>query len=43
MSHLDRFLVTEDWEYHFSGMVQLIVPSHVSDHMARALDELMTD
>ena len=38
MSRLDRFLVFEDWESHFSGVVQCTLPRPVSDHFLILLD-----
>lgn len=38
MSRLDRFLVFEDWEGHFSGVVQSILPRPVSSHCPILLD-----
>ncbi|RVX17218.1 LINE-1 retrotransposable element ORF2 protein [Vitis vinifera] len=32
MSRIDRFLVTEDWEGYFNGVVQSTLPRPVSDH-----------
>ena len=31
-SRLDRFLVLKEWEDHFSGVVQCVLPNPVSDH-----------
>ena len=39
MSRLDRFLVSEDWESRFSGVVQSTLPRPVSDHYPILLDE----
>ncbi|RVW93853.1 Zinc finger CCCH domain-containing protein 37 [Vitis vinifera] len=39
MSRLDRFLVSEDWEGHFNGVVQCTLPRPVSDHFPILLDE----
>ena len=38
MSRLDRFLVLEDWEGHFNGVVQCTLPRPVSDHFPILLD-----
>ena len=38
MSKLDRFLVSEDWEGHFKGVVQSTLPRPVSDHFPILLD-----
>ena len=38
MSRLDQFLVTEDWESHFNGVVQCIPPRLVSDHFLILFD-----
>ncbi|RVX23146.1 hypothetical protein CK203_000906 [Vitis vinifera] len=38
MSRLDRFLVTKDWECHFSGVVQYTLPRPVFDHFPILLD-----
>ena len=38
MSRLDRFLVTEDWECHFNGVVQYTLPKPVSNHFPILLD-----
>ena len=38
MSRLDRFLVSEDWEGHFKGVVQCTLPRSVSDHFPILLD-----
>ncbi|KAJ9701497.1 hypothetical protein PVL29_006726 [Vitis rotundifolia] len=37
-SRLDRFLVSEDWENHFSGVSQCTLPRPVSDHFPILLD-----
>ena len=37
-SRLDRFLVSEDWENHFSGAIQSSLPRPVSDHFPILLD-----
>ncbi|WJZ96624.1 hypothetical protein VitviT2T_015290 [Vitis vinifera] len=39
MSRLDRFLVTEDWEGYFNGVVQSTLPRPMSDHFPILLDE----
>ena len=31
LARLDRFLVTKDWDHHFGGVVQCVVPRPVSD------------
>ena len=38
MSKLDRFLVSEDWEGHFKGVVQCTLPRPASDHFPILLD-----
>ncbi|RVW57247.1 hypothetical protein CK203_099688 [Vitis vinifera] len=38
MSRLDRFLVTKDWECHFSGVVQYTLRRPVFDHFPILLD-----
>ncbi|RVX21823.1 hypothetical protein CK203_001667 [Vitis vinifera] len=38
MSRLDRFLVSEDWESRFSGVVQSTLPRPVSDYYPILLD-----
>ncbi|RVW49203.1 putative ribonuclease H protein [Vitis vinifera] len=37
-SRLDRFLISEDWENHFSGASQCSLPRPVSDHFPILLD-----
>ena len=37
-SRLDRFLVSDDWEDQFSGLVQKILPNPVFDHAPILLD-----
>ena len=32
LARLDRFLVTEDWNHHFGGVVQCVLPRPVSNH-----------
>ena len=32
MSRIDRFLFTSDWEDHFQGMHQVLLPKITSDH-----------
>ena len=39
MSRLNRFLVSENWEIHFNGMVQYILSRPVSNHFPILLDE----
>ena len=39
MSRLDRFLVSKDWECHFNGVVQSILPRPIFDHFPILLDE----
>ena len=38
MSRIDRFLVTEDWESYFNGVVQCTLSRPVSDHFPILLD-----
>ena len=38
MSRIDRFLVTEDWEGYFNGVVQSTLSRPVSDHFPILLD-----
>ena len=38
MSRLDLFLVSKDWETHFSGVMQCTLPRLVSDHFPILLD-----
>ena len=38
MSRLNRFLVSEDWESHFNGVVQCILPRPMSNHFPILLD-----
>ena len=38
MSRLDLFLVSEDWESQFSGVVQSTLPLPVSNHHSILLD-----
>ena len=38
MSHLNRFLVTADWESQFSNVVQSTLPRPMSDHYPVMLD-----
>ena len=35
---MDRFLVSNDWENHFSGLFHSILPKPVSDHAPILLD-----
>ncbi|KAJ9690749.1 hypothetical protein PVL29_013085 [Vitis rotundifolia] len=37
-SRLDRFLISEEWENHFSGAIQCSLPRPVSDHFPILLD-----
>ncbi|RVW23505.1 Transposon TX1 uncharacterized 149 kDa protein [Vitis vinifera] len=37
-SRLDRFLISEDWDNHFSGAIQCSLPRSVSDHFPILLD-----
>ena len=37
-SRLDRFLISEDWENHFSGASQCSLPRPISDHFPILLD-----
>lgn len=37
-SRLDRFLVSNDWENHFSGLFHSTLPKPVSDHAPILLD-----
>ena len=37
-SRLDRFLVSEDWESHFSNLSQSLLPKPTSDHAPILLD-----
>ena len=37
-SRLDRFLISEEWENHFSGVSQCTLPRPVSDHFPILLD-----
>ena len=38
MSRLDRFLVSQDWEGHFNGVVQNTLPRLMSNHFPIFLD-----
>ena len=38
MARLDRFLVTDDWDTHFSGAKQNLVPRPASDHFLVLLE-----
>ena len=35
---IDRFLISDEWEVHFPGVVQCILPKPVSDHFPILLD-----
>ena len=37
-SRLDCFLISEDWENHFSGVTQCTLPRPVSDYFPILLD-----
>ena len=37
-AHLDRFLVTEDWDAHFGGVEQSLLQRSVSDHFPILLE-----
>ena len=37
-SRLDHFLISEDWEEHFGGFVQSVLPRPISDHFPILLD-----
>ena len=37
-SRLDRFLVSNEWEGHFTGVVQCVLPKLVLDHFPILLD-----
>ena len=37
-SRLDRFLVSENWEGHFTRVIQCVLPKPVSDHSPILLD-----
>ena len=37
-SRLDRFLISNEWEDHFSGSVQYVLPKPTSDHFPILLD-----
>ena len=37
-SRLSRFLVLEDWESHFCGLSQSLLPKFTSDHALKMLD-----
>ena len=32
LARLDRFVVTENWDHHFGGVVQCVLPRPISDH-----------
>ena len=38
MSRSDHFLVSEDWETHFSGVTQCTLPRSMSNHFPILLD-----
>ena len=38
MSIMDRFLVSNDWESYFSGVIQSTLPRPISDHCPILLD-----
>ena len=37
-SRLDRFLIYENWEEHFGGVVQSVLPRPISNHFPILLD-----
>ena len=37
-SRIDRFLISEDWEVHFKGTIQVVLARPVSDHSRILLD-----
>ena len=37
-SRIDRFLISEDWEVHFQGSIQVVLARPVSDHSPIILD-----
>ena len=37
-SIIDRFLISEDWEVHFQGIIQVVLARPVSDHSPIILD-----
>ena len=37
-SRLDHFLISEDWEGHFGGAVQSVLPRPISNHFPILLD-----
>ena len=37
-SRIDRFLISEDWEIHFKGTIQVVLAKPVSDHSPILLD-----
>ena len=38
MPRIDRFLVSNDWENYFSGVIQTTLPRPISDHCPILLD-----
>ena len=37
-SRIDRFLISEDWEAHFQGYIQVVLARPISDHSPIILD-----